>query len=440
MIVLLMSTTYTAASMCESKTMTLPQVLEAMDTYSPMIKSVQEETNRISLGKNIATGNLLPKLSVSEIFMRSNDPVFSFGSKLQQSKFTQADFDLGALNNPKSVNHWQTRIEFMQPIYHSGALWISRKQSRDLYRSSKSSELFFIKKLKLDVSDLYLSIMAMNNQVSAINAGIKKLQHLEKSYQLINQPNSASKSSYLIAKSIRINFESKRIYLYQEIKNRSAMLSHMIGCSPDHLFMLDDALPQITSMPIIQEKKTGQLRQDIQASADMLEYAKKQVRISKAAYGPNLDFRAAYNRYTGDFEGSHGAYEIGVSMSLPLFDGMRRPKLNQSKAMLKKIQLAHQANMLSFQMDQTNSQTTLMDSYQRYQSMSRAAILAYQAMQLANTRYEEGSLPLKDYSQAIQHWVEMASMRVQCQLDVNIAKLHYNFHHNFQTVIGKVNN
>ena len=43
---------------------------------------------------------LMPHLSFSETATRGDDPVYVFGSKLRQQRFTQADFTLNKLNSP----------------------------------------------------------------------------------------------------------------------------------------------------------------------------------------------------------------------------------------------------------------------------------------------------------------------------------------------------
>jgi outer membrane protein len=53
---------------------------------------------------------LLPSLWFDETITRGNDPVYVFGTKLRQQRFTQNDFALNNLNRPTPINNYTTRF------------------------------------------------------------------------------------------------------------------------------------------------------------------------------------------------------------------------------------------------------------------------------------------------------------------------------------------
>ncbi len=66
-----------------------------------------------------------PRLDFESGFVRSNDPVFVFGTKLRQGTFSEPDFDVGALNNPDPINDWVNRVSLEWKVF-SPADWTSR--------------------------------------------------------------------------------------------------------------------------------------------------------------------------------------------------------------------------------------------------------------------------------------------------------------------------
>ena len=52
----------------------------------------------------------LAALGFSETATRGDDPVYVFGSKLRQQRFTQADFTLNNLNTPLPFGNFSTRF------------------------------------------------------------------------------------------------------------------------------------------------------------------------------------------------------------------------------------------------------------------------------------------------------------------------------------------
>jgi hypothetical protein len=52
----------------------------------------------------------MPHLSLSETGTRGDDPVYVFGSKLRQQRFTTVDFTLNKLNSPLPFGNFATRF------------------------------------------------------------------------------------------------------------------------------------------------------------------------------------------------------------------------------------------------------------------------------------------------------------------------------------------
>src|SRR5688572_8594376 len=71
-------------------------------------------TRATSAGRQLANAELseaesrrLPSLSATGSFTRSNNPVFVFGSLLEQGQFGPANFDISSLNHPDALNNFR---------------------------------------------------------------------------------------------------------------------------------------------------------------------------------------------------------------------------------------------------------------------------------------------------------------------------------------------
>ena len=76
---------------------------EAVQTgleHNPAIEASSAGKDAAQSRIQSARSGLLPKLTYSESYQRSDNPVFVFGSLLTQHQFKQENFDLGALNSP----------------------------------------------------------------------------------------------------------------------------------------------------------------------------------------------------------------------------------------------------------------------------------------------------------------------------------------------------
>lgn len=58
----------------------------------------------------------LPELTAEEQVASTTQPVNAFSFKLQQERFAESDFAVGALNDPERIENFTTRLEVRQPL------------------------------------------------------------------------------------------------------------------------------------------------------------------------------------------------------------------------------------------------------------------------------------------------------------------------------------
>ncbi|MBT8479027.1 MAG: TolC family protein [Gemmatimonadetes bacterium] len=87
------------------------------------VASAQADMARAAAGG--ASAVYWPRLDFESGFVRSNDPVFVFGTKLRQGSFSEPDFEVAALNKPEPINDWVNRISLQWKVF-SPADWTAR--------------------------------------------------------------------------------------------------------------------------------------------------------------------------------------------------------------------------------------------------------------------------------------------------------------------------
>ena len=102
--------TCVSASAQQPSSLTLRQAVTIALEKNPLRKAAIADTKAASAGMREARSFLMPHLSFSETATRSDDPVYVFGSKLRQQRFTTADFALNQLNSPLPFGNFSTRF------------------------------------------------------------------------------------------------------------------------------------------------------------------------------------------------------------------------------------------------------------------------------------------------------------------------------------------
>ena len=103
--------------------LTLQQAVNIALEKNPQRKAALADTKAASADVKEARSFLLPHVTFSETATRGDDPVYVFGSKLRQQRFTTADFALNILNTPAPFGNFATRFGGTWNLFDSFASW-----------------------------------------------------------------------------------------------------------------------------------------------------------------------------------------------------------------------------------------------------------------------------------------------------------------------------
>lgn len=83
----------------------------------PAIEAAAAGEREAAAGTRAAEAGYLPRLSWTESYTRSNNPVYVFGSLLNQKQFGPGNFAVAALNNPNALNNFQSLVRVEQTLF-----------------------------------------------------------------------------------------------------------------------------------------------------------------------------------------------------------------------------------------------------------------------------------------------------------------------------------
>jgi outer membrane protein TolC len=97
--------------------LTLRDAVEAALRNQPSIKSAGLNVDLAEKRAGEARAERLPSVRISETLTHGNNPVFVFGSLLEQSRFGPQNFSLPALNNPAPMTNLRTALSVNLPAF-----------------------------------------------------------------------------------------------------------------------------------------------------------------------------------------------------------------------------------------------------------------------------------------------------------------------------------
>ncbi|HEX8925388.1 MAG TPA: TolC family protein, partial [Terriglobales bacterium] len=146
MVSLFFAMTVSAAAQTSSG-MTLSQAVEIALAKSPAQKMALAEHKAAVAGVSEAKSGFLPRVTFTESAMAGDDPVFAFGTRLRQGRFTAADFALDRLNFPSAIGDFSARISGQWTLFDSftsrlnlkRVRWMEQASQHDLDRSAQQT-------------------------------------------------------------------------------------------------------------------------------------------------------------------------------------------------------------------------------------------------------------------------------------------------------------
>lgn len=112
-----------------AQSLTLEKAVELAIEKSDKIKISQAQADSFRHDTDSAAGSFYPSIEISETYLKTDDPMSSFGIKLQQSSITNDDFSPPLLNYPDSIENWHTKFSIKQSLFAGGETYYGYKSS-----------------------------------------------------------------------------------------------------------------------------------------------------------------------------------------------------------------------------------------------------------------------------------------------------------------------
>jgi outer membrane protein TolC len=139
--------------------LTLRQSIDRALGQNPETTAARADKQIANASARLARTSLLPQLNFTEDISRGDDPVYAFGMRLRQQRFTQADFVLDALNRPHPIGDFSARISGSWMAFDSLRTQKLIRGADLMRKSSESSAKAVDQKIILNVVQAYESVL-----------------------------------------------------------------------------------------------------------------------------------------------------------------------------------------------------------------------------------------------------------------------------------------
>ncbi|UZH54941.1 TolC family protein [Salinimicrobium tongyeongense] len=402
------------------------EVLERVQENNRQLKISQQEFLAARAQYRQTNAVFLPNISVSHTGMTTNNPLMAFGSKLNQERVTQMDFDPARLNDPDRIDNFATKVEIQQPLVNLDGFW-ERGAAKNKMQATELQSVRTGDHMKLETEKAYMQLQLAHKAVSVLG------QALETAQANLRLAENNFKQGYLqrsdvLAVEVRVTEVNNQLqYARSNVQNASDYLMFLMGESKDVVLLPKDSLN--VEMYAVNAPALPGDRADIKAMELAADARKKMYTASKMSFLPRLNAFGSYELYDDKlFQGDANGYIAGVALTWDLFDGSKRfGKTQQSKAEYKQAALELEQHVQQSQLELNRAVRALEDAENKLQLTSLALEQSKESLRIRNNRYEQGLEKTTDLLGAETQFSEKQLEYYQTVYEYNYAVAYLEF-------------
>lgn len=375
-----------------------------------------------------ANAIFMPQVDFQYTAMVTDNPLNSFGFKLNQRIVTSQDFMPESLNEPNASHDYSAQLQLQQPLLNLDAIY-NRKSARDAARMKQHSMQRTQEYLEFQVEQAYLQIGLSYRNVAVIKESVISAAAFEKRAQGMYDEGMIQLSDLLEAKAYHLKMRSQLQVAQSGIANSSDQLSLLMGQHGDIIYKVDEVTEQ---MPDKSLESIGN-RSDLLAYRAGLSAAENQIRASKMSFLPHLNAFGTYQLNDKKIFGTNAnSYMLGISLSWKLFGGTQRiHQFRQTKLERSIVESQLSETERQAQADYNKALRSLNDLELETQQASLMVKQMDEAWRIQKDRYEQGLSPTSDLLRIQSQLAQQRLMleQIYFKRKVTIAWLHFTIGH-----------
>lgn len=312
----------------------LPKLIAAASERNEMLQASGALADAAAARAAGAWSGFLPRLSVSEFFLRSDDPLMAFGFKLNNRDAQPTDFAPDPLNFPGESNNWVTRLQLQQPLFNGGMAWYGKAAAGAAAQAAGFDHARARETVVLQAVQSYEGLVLGLAYREVMLAAIASAEAHERQARTLLAAEMATEADLLQAQVFLSGLRQQLI----TVENQVAMAGEMIQLltAVQTPLVLIAHAPAVTSTPSDRpEAALIAQRNDLQARRLEAEAAARMVGVARGAMLPHVNLSVERNYFSQDsmFGNDATSWNLGIYATWDVFKGLANVSaLRQARA------------------------------------------------------------------------------------------------------------
>jgi outer membrane protein TolC len=373
--------------------LTLPLAVEIALRTNPLMRATASGREIADAQAQEAKAGRFPMIQLSETWMNGNNPVFVFGSLLEQGRFTQQNFNLPTLNNPDPLNNFRFGVTIKAPLFDQRQTSTRVAVARLNQKQADTQTDQMAQRIRFETLKAYYGVLLAQMRKEVADEAVRLAEaDVKRSADRVEIGATVS-SDLLSAEAQLAEFHQQRIQAAGDVVIAQAALNTALGLPVDAPQNVSGRLVAKTFDMEGQEElmRTAlDRRPDYARSSLAGESRREQLKGASSEFLPRVDVFANAGASRSSWIDGSSDYLIGASVTFNLFDAGRKARIAQARAAaeLAANEREHLANQIRLE---------VVRAYQEYVSARERLVVAErvishaaEALRIVQDRYHEG--------------------------------------------------
>ncbi len=404
--------------------LSLPDAVAAAISRNPALQAARAQADRAEAEVTVARSAWWPRLTATESWQRSDQPVLAFGALLSARRFAAADFNVSRLNGPAPTNLFTSRLSVGQLVFDGGrttGVVAGATAVRDVARAEADAA---VAQTVLAVTRVYGQILSGQSHAratdAAVAAAVEDLARAER-----RRDAGAATDADVLAVSVHLaEMRQRRLQVNADLATARAQVNRLMGAPIDAAFDAVDDLPAPVTAgalaPLFEEAESA--RPEMKRADAQLRAADAGTRQAGAVWWPQV-FAQAGIEWNGLRVGERaGSWVIGGearwTLSLSVADAARQRAASAARAA---AAAAREDVRAAVQVEVLSAARQLEAAIARTGVGAAAVTQSEERARVVRNRYEAGLASMTDVLAAASATLDAESRRVAATVDALVA-------------------
>ena len=416
------------------RVLTLDSCRSLAKEHSRILQQKDEEIKAAHAKKQQVMTNFFPQVAARGVYLH------------MQKELHLIDWDkpLGHLNFliPERLRHlgtvdlrnlWVGNVTAIQPLFLGGKIISGYKMASLAERLQGELRQTAETEVETKLDETYWQVVSLCSKERLLNQLVRLLEQTVKDVDASIDAGVATKADGLSVRTKLSEAEVKRSQVVNGLELSRMLLADLCGLSEDEPFTLaeeghlQELLLSTQTAPIARDEDTEaaiERRSEIRSLRLVDSIYSKRVNMESASLFPKLYGVASYsttnpNSFQGQKKEFGGQYYLGLMLEVPisdLFSGTFKRRQAKAEHRVKQLELAEARSKINLQIKQ--ALRTADDARRAYTTALSAVKMAEENMRYAKAGYDEGVIPLLNYTMAQTAWMSAQDSLIDAQIRV----------------------